>query len=357
MHKKIIITGNHHTPAIELIQQLKADSIHHWSINYITDNYSGDYHIKNSLKPLLNQHLYQITGGKFYRYSILKTLKNLPQILLAIYKSLKILKKIKPDIVVSFGGYISVPVIVASTLLKIPSITHEQTTTISLSTKINSFFCRRVCLSFDNQTPAYIKNKVIVTGNLLRRQIFSTTTKTYQHLQKIIKSKPLIFVSGGNQSSSTINLTFLKIKDKLINDFTIVHHTGKSDLAMVRNKVKNHKNYYSTAFVGADDIGWILNNSQIIVNRSGANYCQEIATLKRNSILIPLSFSQQDEQLKNALWLKRKLPNNTIIINQNNLNPDNLLQAIKKLSIQKLANPPVKHQTNTKLLSVIHQYV
>jgi len=126
---------------------------------------------------------------------------------------------------------------------------------------------------------------------------------------------------------------------------------------MVKNKVKNYKNYYTTSFVGPDDIGWILNNSQVIVNRSGANYCQEIAALKRNSILIPLSFSQQNEQLKNALWLKSKLPHNTIIIEQNNLNPHNLLQAILKLSDQKLMTTPVKPLTNTKLLSVIHKYV
>lgn len=357
MSKKILITGNHHTPAIELIQQLSLDSKYNWSSYYITDNYSNDYHIKNSLKPLLSQNLYQIKGGKFYRYSILKTIKNTPQIISAVFNSIKLLKQIKPDIVISFGGYISVPVIFSSKLLSIPTITHEQTTTLSLSTKINALFCQSVCLSFDNKLPLYIKNKSVVTGNLLRRQIFSTTTKTYQHLNKTIKSKPLIFVSGGNQSSSIINLTFLKIFKDLINHFTIIHHTGKSDLDMVKNKVKNYKNYYTTSFVGPDDIGWILNNSQVIVNRSGANYCQEIAALKRNSILIPLSFSQQNEQLKNALWLKSKLPHNTIIIEQNNLNPHNLLQAILKLSDQKLMTTPVKPLTNTKLLSVIHKYV
>lgn len=357
MPKKIVITGNHHTPAIELIQQLREDSKHDWFISYITDSYSGDYHIKNSLKPLLNHNLYQIQGGKFYRYSILKTITNIPQIFSAIFNSIKLIKKIKPDIVVSFGGYISVPVIVASRLLGIPTITHEQTTTLSLSTKINALFCGSVCLSFDSQLPLYIKNKSIVTGNLLRRQIFATTSKIYQHLENSIKSKPLIFVSGGNQSSSIINTTFLQIKDKLINDFTIVHHTGKSDLAMIKNKVKNDKNYYTTSFVGPDDIGWILNNSQVIVNRSGANYCQEIAALKRNSVLIPLSFSQQNEQLKNALWLKSKLPDNTIIIEQNNLNPDNLLHSILKLSNQKLIASPIKQLTNTLLLSVIHKYV
>jgi len=357
MLKKIVITGNHHTPAIELIQQLKSDPKHDWSISYITDSYSADYHIKNSLKPLLNQNLHQIQGGKFYRYSILKTLKNIPQIVSAIFNSIRLLKKIKPDIVVSFGGYISVPVIVASRFLGIPSITHEQTTTLSLSTKINALFCDSVCLSFDSQLPWYIKNKATITGNLLRRQIISTTSKNYQHLENSIRTKPLIFVSGGNQSSSIINQTFLEIKDKLINDFTIVHHTGKSDLTMVKNKVKNHKNYYTTSFVGPDDIGWILNNSQVIVNRSGANYCQEIAALKRNSVLIPLSFSQQNEQLKNALWLKNKLPDNTIIIEQNNLNPDNLLSSILKLADQKLLASPIKQLTNPKLLSVIHKYV
>lgn len=352
--KTIIITGTHHTPAMELIRQLKNDKNIKWQIYYITHTYKTETHITNTLKPLLKNKLINIECGKFDRNSILKTSKGLIKTLIAIGTSTKLIKKYKPDIIISFGGYVSVPVIISSWLKKIPSITHEQTTTLSLSTKINSLFVNKVALSFPFKK---LNKKQIVTGNLIRQEVFFKKTKTYQKLTKTIPKKALIFVSGGNQSSSTINKVFLKISKLLSKKYTIIHHTGNIDFDKIKKDTNNLPDYYVTKYVGPKDIGWVLNNATVIINRSGANYCQEIVALHKPSILIPLPFSQQNEQLKNATWVKKQQAKITIVIPQSNLNSKNLLQAIKKLSKISHKKNLVKPIKNTNILRLIHKYV
>ncbi len=348
--KNIVITGNHHTPAIELIQQLKNDHIT-WHIFYITHSTQNETHVQNSLKKLNLKKIYDINCGKFYRYSLLKTLKGIPDILKATSRSYKIIKSIKPDIVISFGGYVSVPVIFTAWLQKVICFTHEQTSTLSLSSFINGFFVKKICLSFGlKHMPFFFRAKYLVTGNLLRRQIFSKTTKNYQFLQN--HKLPIIYASGGNQSSQIINDTLLKLKKDLATKCIIIHHIGNLGFDL-----QNSKNYYPTHYVGLDDIGWVLNNSDLVINRAGANYCQEIVALNKNSILIPLPTSARGEQLKNASWVKSVHPKNTIIIDQSQLTPQLLLSSIKKLLETKPGHPAVNSRINTKILSLIHQYV
>ena len=353
----IIITGTHHTPAIELIQQLKNDKKNDWQIFYISHSYKSETHIKNSLMPLLGKNIFQIDCGKFDRNSIIKSTLGIFKTITAILDSKKIINKVKPDIVVSFGGYISVPVVIATWLARIPSITHEQTTTASLSTKINSIFVNKVALSFPTKFANISKHKQIVTGNLIRQEVFSTTTKTYAKLNQKLNTKPLIFISGGNQGSSSINQTFLKIARKLSQKYTIIHHTGILDYQLVSKLTKNYPDYYLSKYVGKNDIGWVLSKSLLIINRSGANYCQEIVALGKKSILIPLPFSQQNEQLKNALWVKHKLPHLTTIIEQKDLTPNKLYRTINRLSRLKTTNHQAKPVQNNHILALINKYV
>ncbi|MBU4210597.1 glycosyltransferase [Patescibacteria group bacterium] len=346
--KTILITGSHHTPAIELITQLKKDKNYNWKIAYISHLYPTETHIEKTILPKLKIDFYPLKSGKLHRRYLPYTIRDLPKIPLAIFKAYKLVKTIKPDITVSFGGYISVPVIIASAINKVPSITHEQTLTISLSTKINSFFANKIALSFPNTKHKLPKNKVVVTGNLLRREIFKTTSQKYQKLGKT----PLIYVTGGNQGSKIINQNLSKILKNLNQKFTIIHQTGINKLKQI-----NLSNYHPTQYVNLNDIGWILNRAQIIISRSGANICQEIIALKKNSILIPLFKSQQNEQLKNALWTKKQLPQKTIIIQQKNLNSSKLIQSIDKLSLNKHQQNPIPIQINFKLLKLIHELV
>ncbi len=356
--KTIIITGSHHTPAIELINQLKNDS-YHWQINYIGDVFKSETHLTNTIIPDHEINFYQLTSGKFHRRWLPDTIRGIPKTLAALISSFKLVSTIKPDIIISFGGYVSVPIIIAGSLLKIPTITHEQTLTNSLSTKINSLFATKVALSFEepNQIKQLPSKKVVVTGNLLRSDIFKIASSKYRHLESTIKKYPLIYITGGAQGSSAINQTITKIIPSLSAKYTIIHHCGKLEYDLIKSQLTSMSHYIPTDYVGLDDIGWVLHNADIVISRSGVNTCQEIVALHKKSILIPLPFSQQNEQLLNAQWVKKWLPKTTIIIDQNQLSANTLLESIDQLAKTKSIHPPKTAIANNLVLKLIHELI
>ncbi len=316
MSKRIIITGTHHTPAIELIKLLQSDPNTNWSISYIGHQYSAETHILHTIIPKLKVPFYNLDSGKFDRKNLWPTIQNIPKIVVSFFKAINLIGQIKPDIVVSFGGYVSVPVIIAAFVKRIPSITHEQTLTTSLSTKINSFFTTKVALSFDTK---HHSSKTVFTGNLIRDAIFDQSSTRFSKIQK-----PIIYVTGGNQGSEFINQLITNLLPSLTN-FSIIHQTGNKIVTRT-----TYKNYHHYEYIEIEDIGWVLNHADIIISRSGANTCQEIDLLNKNSILIPHPATQQNEQLKNALWLQQRHPLSTVIINQSEATPTSILGAIKK---------------------------
>ena len=356
--KTLIITGNHHTPAIELIKQLKTDKQFHWRIVYIGHFHPAVAgHIQKTIISRLQIKFHQLASGKFNRYKLVKTITGLPKTIKAIKTAGQLIKDIKPDLIVSFGGYTSVPVIIAGKCHHIPAITHEQTLTLSLSTIINGFLVDKIALSFSpppHLITKFLHSKMIVTGNLLRSQIYQKTTASFSQLK--ITTKPLIFIIGGSQGSLTINQNILPLLSQLTKKFTIIHQTGKSDLDTIKKQTHKLKNYYPTDYIGLDDIGWVLNNAHIIISRSGANISQEIVCLKKQAILIPLPYTQQNEQNKNALCVKKNLPK-TFIIQQKHLTPSLLLATIHQLSrLPKQKTAPAK-KDNLAILKLIHQLV
>lgn len=354
--KTIVIATTHHTPAIELVKQLKKDTNYKWNIEYIAHVFPSETHIRHTVIPELKVNFHELDGGKYDRKYLPNTLRGIPKTITAIFKSFILLKRLKPDIVVSFGGYISVPVIISAYLNKVPSITHEQTLTCSLATRINGYFTDRIALSFPDTLGKFPKNKTTVTGNLIREDIFNTKTASFKNLVSKIKNKPLIYITGGNQGSTVINDSVKKIINLLSEKYTIIHHTGNLDYKKFTPLAKKYSNYYPIDYVGSKDIGWVLNNSSVVIGRSGANFCQEVVALNLNSILIPMPKSQQNEQLLNALWVQKQQPGKTIIINQENLDPKNLYDSILRIE-PKVDQAKTRLPGNQKLLQLIHEIV
>ncbi len=300
---------------------------------------------------------YSINCGKLDRRWLPNTFKGIPQTAKSLFQSFKLIKKIKPDIIVSFGGYVSVPVVISGFFKKIPSVTHEQTLTNSLTTKINSFFVNKVALSFNNQNQKnkLPKNKIVITGNLLRQELFNPQkSKIGDNLQKI--KIPIIYITAGNQGTHNINLLIKKLLPKLKNYF-IIHQTGKNDFSKLKELEKKYLNYQAFSYLESNDVSHVFNKSELVISRSGANSSQEIAALNKKSILIPLKISQQNEQLLNALWVKEKFPQNTEIIEEKNLTENYLLNTINKMISVKTNNKIIRNTNNQKLLDLIHEIV
>lgn len=296
-----------------------------------------------------------IDCGKFDRKYFPNTLHGIVKTIKGFFESQRIVSQVKPNIIVSFGGYVSVPVIINGYFKHIPSITHEQTSTNSLTTKINSLFVNKVALSFDNpkQLTHLPKNKTTITGNLLRYELFTQKIK----IPSIkIKTKPIIYITAGNQGSHSINLVIKKILPQL-NKFTVIHQTGQLDFNDFKKIAKKYNNYYPFDYIETKYMGWIFQNSSLIISRSGANTSQEIAAFSKCSILIPLPKSQQNEQVLNADWVKHLLPQQTIIIEESQLNSKTLSLAINSLSQIKTNNQNTEFVPNLKLLQLIYEII
>lgn len=361
MTKRILLTGTHLTPALELIRQLQQDKKNNWQISYIgresSSNKTKDISIESKIIPSTGIKFYTIPCGKLDRRYLPNTLVGIPKTISGFFKTFKLIKTINPDIVVSFGGYVSVPVIIVSFLKKIKAITHEQTLTNSLTTKINSHFVTKIALSFNNknQITQLPKNKVVVTGNLLRQELFEKQKKPKLFANKLLTNKLIIYITAGNQGSHHLNLTIKKIIPRL-KDYIIIHQTGKNDLSYFKKISQKTPNYFVSDYFNTQDFSWIINHSNLIISRSGANTSQEIVALNKKSILIPLPKSQQNEQYLNALWVKKQIPE-TIIIKDSCLTPKKILTSIQEIFKNNSKSNYQIPKTNDKLLQLIHEIV
>lgn len=309
--------------------------------------------------PFLGVDYFSIPCGKFDRRYLPNTLFGIPKTISGILQAFSLVKKIHPDIVISFGGYVSVPVILNSYLNHIPTITHEQTLTNSLTTKINSHFVNKIALSFEN--PNQIKQlpseKIVITGNLLRYQLFEKPKTTPDIFKFKNPRLPIIYITAGNQGSHSINTIIQQLLPEL-KKFNIIHQTGKNDINQFESLSLIYPNYLAADYFDTDILTWILHYSQVIISRAGANTSQEIVALAKKSILIPLPQSQQDEQILNANWVKKNLPKSTIIISQTDLTTDILLKSINQLLGTKInSKNNLEPKPNYQLLRLIHETI
>lgn len=332
MMRKIVISGGVLTPAVSLIEELQREK--NWDIYYFGRKSAteGSSALSSEAKiiPSFGVHYIFFNPGRLQRQFSRYTLWSLVRVPLGFLQAFVNLLKIKPAIIVSFGGYVSVPVVLAGWFLRIPILTHEQTVIFGLSSKINAFFSSKIAVSFEQSLKHFPKKKTVLTGNPLRRQIF-LKKKPNWFVGEI--KKPLVYVTGGNQGALVINESVWKILPAILEDFVVIHQTGEAHLELGilrKNELTpdKQKNYFVRSFIGNDEIGWVLNQADLVVSRSGANTICELAVLGKPSILIPIPWTYQNEQFLNAQMLKEA--GIAEIINQTDLTPNLLLEKIKE---------------------------
>jgi UDP-N-acetylglucosamine--N-acetylmuramyl-(pentapeptide) pyrophosphoryl-undecaprenol N-acetylglucosamine transferase len=336
MSNRIVITGGHLTPALALIEEIKKDKTN-WEIHYLGRKYAFEKQKSESFEyRLLNKRediiFHPLLTGRLQRKFKLETIISLLKIPIGFCQSLLYLLKIKPDKVVSFGGYLSVPVIINSWLLGIPSFTHEQTSTLGLANKINSFFVKKFAVSFPWVKHLVPKNKAVLTGNLISQNIYNSQPPEESQLSKIVSSadKPILLITGGKTGSRTINQTVKQALPLLTKDFFVIHQIGL-DRTM---KPKRVENYWATRFIDHEYIGWLLKRTDLVISRSGANIVCELASLKQPAVLIPIPWTSQNEQYKNAKFLEQT--GLAEILNQQDLTPQSLIKTINEFNYQQV---------------------
>ncbi len=303
---KVALVGGHLAPTLAIIDSFnKADTIY---IGRKT-TFEGEDAVSLEYKTIkkLGIPFYGITTGRIQRtfsiYSVVSFLK----IPFGLFQSLRILKKENPDIVLSFGGYVSVPVCLAAFFLRIPFVIHEQTLDAGLANRFLSVFANNICISWKQSEKYFPRKKVILTGNPLRK--FPSGIFEKPHTRK-----PFIYITGGSTGSHAINALIESCLEKLLQEAVLLHQVGDSrefqDYERLTERKKDlplsfRNNYMIEKFIPPEKIGSILKQADLVISRSGINTVTEIIAIGVPSLLIPLPHGQRNEQLRNAQLVKK----------------------------------------------------
>lgn len=301
---KILITGGHLSPALSVIEKLKGEDILYVGRKHALEGdkaFSLEYQtIKNLGIPF-----FPITTGKLQRKFTRHTTSSFLKFPLGFFQSFFVLKRFKPDVVLGFGSYVSLPIIIISSILKIPVVIHEQTLEAGFANKLSARFAAKICISFESSKRFFPLKKVVLTGNPLRKEIIAVSKMENKGL-------PLLYITGGSLGSHFINNLVKDTVKKLLKDFQVLHQTGDAKeyqdfdtLLRIKNELpENGENYTVRKFLTPAESAEALKKADLVVARAGINTVSELLFLGKPSLLIPLPFTQNNEQLKNAQFLK-----------------------------------------------------
>lgn len=309
---KILVTGGHISPALAFIDYLK---IHkpNCDIVFVGRKYSSESNISISFEytEIYKRGIkfYNLIAGRLTRLASLHSIINLLRFPVGFVQSILILIKEHPDAIISFGGYLALPISICAYLFRIPVYTHEQTIYPGLTNIIIGKFAKRVFLSFWKTNSFFDKAKTIYSGNLIRECIFKTKSNSI-HIDKTL---PCIYITGGSLGSHSLNKIIGDIVLLLLDKYTVIHQTGNvlgtndsiKFKTIQNNLPKDIKNRYIVReHFFENEIGYVYNCADLIVGRSGANTCFEIAALKKPAIFVPLPWSANNEQMGHAKLLQ-----------------------------------------------------
>jgi UDP-N-acetylglucosamine--N-acetylmuramyl-(pentapeptide) pyrophosphoryl-undecaprenol N-acetylglucosamine transferase len=305
---KVILIGGHLSPALSLLEELKNEEVIFFGRKY---SFEGDkaLSLEYQLVEELNIPFVSITTGRLQRKLTRHTFSSFLKLPIGFFQSINALIKYKPDVVLGFGGYISIPVILASFVLRIPAVIHEQTLEAGFANKILSRFAQKICISWESSFPFFPKEKTVLTGNPIRKELFEKNTNEFNFKNNL----PIIYITGGSSGSHAINEIVSKVLKKILSISNIVHQVGDAKefndfekLLKLKDEIKETEgNYKLMKFLNSNHASEVLNKADLVVSRSGINTVAELIYLKKPSLLIPLPFSQKNEQFKNALFAKR----------------------------------------------------
>lgn len=305
---KILITGGHLAPALAIIEELKG-TYENIEIIFVGRKYALDSEKTISLEyKEINKRkilFVPLQAGRLTRILSIKSLRNIFRVPLGFMKAFFTISEHRPDIILSFGGYLALPVVFWAWVFGKRIFTHEQTIKPGLANMIISRFSKKIFVAFLDAKKYFPEEKVVITGNPVRKATFTIINKPFL----ITKDRPVLYITGGTLGSHSINEHIKKIITSLLSDFIVIHQTGETKeyndfekLSEIKNNLPSElsNRYYLVKHFFEDEIGYIYSVSDLVVGRSGANTFFELINLKKPAIFIPLPWASGKEQQYHA---------------------------------------------------------
>ncbi|MBQ5734553.1 MAG: undecaprenyldiphospho-muramoylpentapeptide beta-N-acetylglucosaminyltransferase [Lachnospiraceae bacterium] len=321
--KKIILTGGgtagHVTPNIALLPKLKEMG---FDVSYI-GSYEG---MEKKLIEEQNIPYYGISSGKLRRYKSIKNLSDPFRVIKGFFEACSLMRKIKPDVIFSKGGFVVVPVVLAAKLHRVPIVIHESDMTPGLATKISIPCATKVCCNFPETVKMLPEKKAVLSGSPIRKELLSGNKENAYRLCGFDGSKPILLVVGGSTGSANVNNAIRSILDRLLVSFDIIHLCGKGKTDASYNDKKGYVQFE----YAKDELRDYFAASDIVVSRAGANAICELLAIRKPNLLIPLSArASRGDQILNANSFKAQ--GYSEVIDEDDLNDDLLYNTIMTL--------------------------
>lgn len=319
--KKIILTGGgtagHVTPNLALLPTLRERG---YEIHYI-GSYNGMERklIENAGVPYDG-----ISSGKLRRYFDLKNFTDPFRVIKGYAEALRLMKKYRPDVVFSKGGFVAVPVVLAAKHYKIPTIIHESDMTPGLANKICIPSAAKICCNFPETLQYLPQDRAILTGSPIRRELLEGDRLTGLQYAGLSANKPVILVIGGSLGSVAVNTAVRSILPKLLDTYQVIHICGKGNL---NESLIGREGYVQYEYVDAP-LRHLFAAADLILSRAGANSICEILALRKPHILIPLSAAaSRGDQILNAHSFEKQ--GFSTVLEEETVTDDTLYQAIQ----------------------------
>lgn len=325
--KRIILTGGgtagHVTPNIALIPELQKRG---YEIHYIGSK-TG---IEKELIGNFDIPYYGISSGKLRRYFDVKNFTDPFRILKGYTEADKLIKKIKPDVVFSKGGFVTVPVVKAAKRRKVPCVLHESDISPGLANRLCLSSATAICANFPETLENLPEDKAYLTGSPIRSELFSGNRLKGLDFCNLTANKPIILVIGGSLGSVRVNEAVREILPQLLETYQVIHLCGKDK---VDEDLKGTTGYVQYEYI-QKELCDILDAADIVISRAGANAICELLALHKPNILIPLSLeASRGDQILNAASFEKQ--GFSYVIKEEDLTSDKLLEAVQYVSENK----------------------
>ncbi len=322
MGKTVVLTGGgtagHVMPNLAILPKLKAMG---FSVEYIGTQDGMEKEIIGATG--IPYHV--ISAGKLRRYLSIKNLTDLARVMKGCCQAKSVLKKIKPDVVFSKGGFVSVPVVIAASRLKIPVVLHESDMTPGLANRLCIPRADKVCVAFEPTLKHVPAGKGVYTGLPIRTALLHGDRQKGLEFCGFSGRKPVMLIMGGSMGAKAVNDALDAVMPELTERFDVAHIRGRGNML----DCCEGKGYVQFSFVDAE-LPDLYAAADVMISRAGATAVFEILALTMPALLVPLSkASSRGDQILNAAYFEEK--GFSLVLQQEDLAPEAIIRAAEEL--------------------------
>ena len=296
--KRIVLTGGgtagHVSPNQALIPLLLRDG---WDIQYIGTKTGIE---RSLIEPMEGVTYHPVSTGKLRRYFDLKNFTDPFRVIAGFFQCISLIRKLRPNVLFSKGGFVSVPAVYGAAFCRVPVVMHESDLTPGLAGKLTKPFAARICATFP-ECAAALGPKARHTGTPLRAELFTGSRERGLSFCGFTGERPVLLMTGGSLGAQSVNAVLREALPALTKTYDVCHLCGRGNLDPALAEIAGYRQFeYLT-----EELPDVFAMADLVLSRAGSNSLSELLALKKPMLLVPYH-SGRGDQVQNAASLKAR---------------------------------------------------